>query len=46
MVRMRAWWASGVNSEIDEAKVRERAQVGHAWRSPVWRNADGTVAEW
>jgi galactonate dehydratase len=31
---------------VDEAKVRELAAVGHDWKSPVWRNADGTVAEW
>lgn len=36
----------GLGIEIDEATVRERAQTGHGWHSSVWRNADGTVAEW
>lgn len=36
----------GLGIEIDEATVRERAQLGHTWRCPVWRYADGTVAEW
>ena len=36
----------GLGIEIDERLVRERARQGHDWKSPVWRNADGTVAEW
>lgn len=36
----------GLGIEIDEALVREAAKTGHDWKSPVWRNADGTVAEW
>ncbi len=36
----------GLGVEIDEALVRERARAGHDWKNPVWRNADGTVAEW
>ncbi len=36
----------GLGIEIDEAMVIERAAVGHDWKNPVWRNADGTVAEW
>jgi galactonate dehydratase len=36
----------GLGIEVDEAKVRELAAIGHDWKSPVWRNADGTVAEW
>ena len=36
----------GLGIEIDEEKVREAAKVGHNWRNPVWRNEDGTVAEW
>ncbi|BDG59132.1 galactonate dehydratase [Caldinitratiruptor microaerophilus] len=36
----------GLGIEIDEAKVREAARTGHDWHNPVWRNADGTVAEW
>lgn len=36
----------GLGIEIDEELVRERSRAGHAWKNPVWRNADGTVAEW
>lgn len=36
----------GLGIEINEQKVREVARIGHEWRSPVWRNEDGTVAEW
>ena len=36
----------GLGIEIDEEKVREAAKIGHDWKNPVWRNADGTVAEW
>ena len=38
--------APGLGIEIDEAKVREMAAIGHRWRNPVWRTVDGTVAEW
>lgn len=36
----------GLGIEIDEDYVRERAKIGHDWRNPVWRHADGSVAEW
>lgn len=36
----------GLGVEIDEERVRERSRTGHDWKAPVWRNADGTVAEW
>jgi galactonate dehydratase len=36
----------GLGIEVDEEKVREAAKAGHDWRNPVWRNDDGTVAEW
>ncbi|MGH2535604.1 MAG: galactonate dehydratase [Thermomicrobiales bacterium] len=35
----------GLGIEIDEERVREAARIGHNWRSPIWRNDDGTVAE-
>lgn len=38
--------APGLGIEINEAKVREMAAVGHNWRNPVWRNVDGSVTEW
>jgi galactonate dehydratase len=36
----------GLGVEVNEEKVREAAKVGHDWKNPVWRNEDGTVAEW
>ncbi|GIP40021.1 galactonate dehydratase [Paenibacillus sp. J31TS4] len=36
----------GLGIEVNEAKVREMAAIGHNWKNPVWRQADGTVAEW
>ncbi|MCL6594012.1 MAG: galactonate dehydratase, partial [Alicyclobacillus sp.] len=36
----------GLGVDIDEEKVRAAARQGHTWRNPVWRNDDGTVAEW
>lgn len=37
---------AGLGVSVDEQKVKAAAQIGHAWRNPVWRNEDGTVAEW
>ncbi|HEX7341967.1 MAG TPA: galactonate dehydratase [Rhodanobacteraceae bacterium] len=36
----------GLGVTINEDYVTERARVGHRWRNPVWRHADGSVAEW
>ncbi|MEK4759234.1 galactonate dehydratase [Viridibacillus sp. FSL E2-0187] len=36
----------GLGIEIDEDYVRQKAEVGHNWRNPVWRHQDGTIAEW
>lgn len=36
----------GLGIEIDEDLVKERASIGHSWKNPIWRNKDGTVAEW
>lgn len=36
----------GLGIELDEEKIVQAAQEGHRWRNPVWRNQDGTVAEW
>ncbi|SMB84704.1 galactonate dehydratase [Deinococcus hopiensis] len=36
----------GLGIEVNEAFVREQARTGHRWRNPVWRHADGSVAEW
>jgi galactonate dehydratase len=36
----------GLGITVNEERIRELAAVGHDWKNPVWRNADGTVAEW
>lgn len=36
----------GLGIEVDEVAVRAADARGHAWRTPVWRHADGSVAEW
>lgn len=36
----------GLGIEINEEKVIEAARAGHDWHNPLWRNADGSVAEW
>ncbi len=36
----------GLGIEVNEAYVRKMAEVGHQWKNPVWRHADGSVAEW
>ncbi|MGH2949903.1 MAG: galactonate dehydratase [Solirubrobacteraceae bacterium] len=36
----------GLGVEVDEERVRAAAEGAPPWRNPVWRNADGTVAEW
>jgi galactonate dehydratase len=37
---------AGLGITVNEEAIREAAKQGHRWRSPEWRNADGTVAEW
>ncbi len=36
----------GLGIEIDEDYVRKMAAEGHDWHNPIWRDADGAVAEW
>ena len=36
----------GLGVEIDEALVMERSRDAPDWRNPLWRHADGAVAEW
>ena len=38
--------APGLGIEVDEGKVRQMAATGHSWRNPIWRGADGALAEW
>ena len=36
----------GLGVDIDEDVVRELDKDRHRWRNPVWRQADGSLAEW
>jgi len=36
----------GLGVAVNEEAVIEAAKIGHRWRNPVWRHADGSVAEW
>lgn len=36
----------GLGVEIDEQRVIEASKNAPDWRNPVWRHADGSIAEW
>lgn len=36
----------GLGVEMNEEKLMEMDRIGHSWKNPLWRNYDGTVAEW
>ncbi|MBC7989307.1 MAG: galactonate dehydratase [Luteimonas sp.] len=36
----------GLGVEIDEERLRAAAADPPHWRNPVWRHADGSIAEW
>ena len=36
----------GLGVEVDEERVIEASANAPDWRNPVWRHADGSVAEW
>jgi galactonate dehydratase len=36
----------GLGVEIDEERVIEASRTAPDWRNPLWRHADGSVAEW
>jgi galactonate dehydratase len=38
--------APGLGITIDEDAVREAHKTGHRWRNPIWRQKDGSFAEW
>lgn len=38
--------APGLGVDVNEAYVQAQARIGHNWKNPVWRNFDGTIAEW
>ena len=38
--------APGLGVTIDEEAVREVHKERHRWRNPIWRQKDGSFAEW
>ncbi|MDR8412295.1 galactonate dehydratase [Nonomuraea sp. 3-1Str] len=36
----------GLGVVVDERAVRDADRHPHAWRNPVWRHEDGSMAEW
>ncbi len=36
----------GLGIEPDEEKIKKAAEEGHTWKNPIWRNEDGSIAEW
>jgi galactonate dehydratase len=36
----------GLGVAIDEDAVREAHKERHRWRNPIWRQKDGSFAEW
>ena len=36
----------GLGIDVNEELVEEMTKKGHNWKNPVWRNYDGTIAEW
>lgn len=36
----------GLGVEVNEAGVRAAHETRHRWRNPVWRQTDGSFAEW
>ena len=37
---------AGLGVEVNKELVLEENKTPHAWKNPVWRHADGSVAEW
>ncbi|HJV17119.1 MAG TPA: galactonate dehydratase [Bacillales bacterium] len=36
----------GLGIDVDEDHVKKMADISHNWKNPIWRNEDGSVAEW
>ena len=36
----------GLGIDVNRARVLEENEHPHDWKNPVWRLADGAVAEW
>ncbi|MEZ0473000.1 galactonate dehydratase, partial [Luteimonas salinilitoris] len=43
---IRALPGPGLGVEIDEERLQAASRKPPAWRNPLWRHADGSVAEW
>ncbi|MDF2592601.1 MAG: galactonate dehydratase [Clostridia bacterium] len=37
---------SGLGVEVNKSLVVEENKTPHEWKNPVWRHADGSIAEW
>ncbi|MDR3243679.1 MAG: galactonate dehydratase [Elusimicrobiota bacterium] len=37
---------AGLGISVNKEKVIEAAKAGHNWKNPIWKNYDGTIAEW
>ena len=36
----------GLGIEVNEEYIRQMSKVSHQWKNPIWRDADGSIAEW
>lgn len=36
----------GLGVSVDEEKIKEASKNNITWKNPIWRNYDGTIAEW
>jgi len=36
----------GLGVDIDRDFVIEQSRIAHDWKNPIWRHADGAIAEW
>jgi galactonate dehydratase len=36
----------GLGVEVDEERVVAASRDAPDWRNPIWRHADGSIAEW
>jgi galactonate dehydratase len=36
----------GLGVDVDEERVVEASRLAKDWRTPIWRHADGSIAEW
>ena len=36
----------GLGITVDEDYVKKMSLIGHDWHNPIWRNEDGSIAEW